>query len=165
MEYKEAREYCVMLLACRKAIDKAVEKFREAQTKKEVKMLKKLYTDFDPEGDKLTKISRQEIPFVEVRWGKANDKFTLERPEAWLRTFREALAIYKSSNGDIKYSWIAAHFSRSVTARTLATKHKVTRSTIYDEFKEFKNVLLCVAVQNGLLTIEKNQEQEDKQDV
>lgn len=156
MEYKEAKEYCIMLLHCRKAIDKAVEKYQDIQTRQQVKMLQKLYSDFDPEGDKLFKGSRAEIPIVDVRWGKPDDKFKLERPEAWLRSFREALSIYKSIHGSVKYSWLVNHYSKGISVKTMAQRYGVTRSSVYDEINEFKNILLIVVVQNGLLTIEKN---------
>lgn len=162
MEYREAKEYCVMLLYCRKAIDKAIEKFRKRTTQQEVKMLQKLYTDFDPEGDKMFKNSRQEVPWVDVRWGKRDDTFKLERPEAWLRSFREALGIYKSIHGAVKYSWLVNHYSKQQSVRTMAIRYGVTRSTVYDEINEFKNILLIVAVQNGLLTIEKNRALEEE---
>ena len=170
MEYIEAKEYCVMLLRCRKAIDKAVEKYRQQETRQQVKMLQKLYTDFDPTGDKIAKSSKQEIPIVKVRWGKSDDTFLLERPEVWLKAFREALTIYKSINGPYKYQWLVSHFSRQISIRSIACRHGITRTTIYEEIKEFKNILLIVVVQNGLLSIEKNKaldnEQEgDKQDV
>ena len=38
----------------------------------------------------------------------------------------------------------------------MAQRYGVTRSSVYDEINEFKNILLIVVVQNGLLTIERN---------
>ena len=75
MDYREAKEYCAMLMVCRKGIDKAIQKFRDKATRKKVKMLRELYADFDPESDKLFKDSQQEIPWVEVQWGTREDKF------------------------------------------------------------------------------------------
>ena len=68
MEYRKARDYCVMLLLCRKAIDKAIVKARNKTTRKQVKMLRELYTDFNPDEDSMFKASRQELPYVDVRW-------------------------------------------------------------------------------------------------
>ena len=159
MEYREAKEYCIMLLGCRKAIDKAIEKYDKLRASQSAKMVKSLFTEFDPSGDKTTKLIRQEIPFVIVRWGKREDTFKLERPEVWIKTFKESLLIYKSIKGIYKYQWLVSHHMRNVSAKAIAAKYKTTRATVYGEFDEFKNILLCVAIQNGLLTIEKNQAQ------
>ena len=163
MEYKKARDYCVMLLLCRKAIDKAIVKARNKTTRKQVKMLRELYTDFNPDEDSMFKASRQELPYVDVRWGMPNDTFRLERPEAWLQCFREALVIYKSIFGKKKYSMLAAHFTRNVDVQTLAVRHKITRSAIYQNFNTFKDILLVVAAQKGLLTIEPNKAQDEQE--
>lgn len=162
MEYKEAREYCTALLVCRKAIDKAIAKYRGQQDKQQIKMLKSLYADFDPEGDSIFKGSRMEVPFVKVQWGKRKDSFNLERPEAWLKSFREALAIYKSIAGKVKYNWIVAHFTKEQNITGIAARHLVTRSTVYNELDIFKSILLIVCVQNGLVHIEQNKKAEDE---
>ena len=156
MEYVEAKEYCAMLMVCRKGIDKAIQKYKDKATRKQVKMLRELYADFDPESDKLFKETQQEIPWVEVQWGTREDKFKLARPEAWINTFREALGIYKSMSGNVKYSWVVNHFSRGIEIKTMAARYGVTRTTIYKVIDEFNTVLLVVAVQNRLITIEKN---------
>ena len=156
MEYVEAKEYCAMLMVCRKGIDKAIQKYKDKATRKQVKMLRELYADFDPESDKLFKETQQEIPWVEVQWGTKEDKFKLARPEAWISTFRKALGIYKSMSGNVKYSWVVNHFSRGIEIKTMAARYGVTRTTIYKVIDEFNNVLLVVAVQNRLITIEKN---------
>ena len=130
-----------MLLLCRKAIDKAIVKARNKTTRKQVKMLRELYTDFNPDEDSMFKASRQELPYVEVRWGMPNESIV----------------------GKKKYSMIAAHFTRDVDVQTLAVRHKITRSAIYQDFKTFKDILLVVAAQKGLVTIEPNKAQDEQE--
>ena len=157
MQYAEARSYCHMLLLCRKGIQKSIDIFHKKQLKQQTEMLKKVYTTFDPEGDRLTKMDRMEIPFVKVRWGKQDDTFMLERPQAWIKTFVQALIIYKSIVGDVKYAWIIYLYSRGHDVGTVATHYNVTRTTIYKEIDRLKTILVLVAVQNRLITIVKNQ--------
>ena len=62
-----------------------------------------------------------------------------------------------------KYSMIAAHFTRNVDVQTLAVRHKITRSAIYQDFKTLKDILLVVAAQKGLVTIEPNKAQDEQE--
>lgn len=156
MEYKDARRYCVDLLVNRKNIQAAVDRYRKRQIKLRNEMLRKVYYDFDPKGDKLLRMTREEVPEVDVRWRNTQEIFKLERPESWLATFREALGLYKNEFGQMSYTYIVLHYAYGWPIERICRRYKMSRNNYYIIHRQFTFILLLIAVQNGLIIVEKS---------
>lgn len=156
LEYSEAARYCMDLLEMRKAIQAAIDKNRHKLMKNQIKTLRKVVPDFNPEGDEFTKAMHQELPSVIVQYGKMKDTFRLERPESWVQTFKQANSLYRSVYGHKALVMIALRYGHDWSVYDVCLRFSTTRETFYNMKHKYAQILLLMAVQNGLVTVINN---------
>ena len=99
---------------------------------------------------------REELPCVNVRYYKTSELFTLDRPESWIETFRQALGLYKNVYGQKSYTYIVLKYSYRWPVERICRRYQMSRNNFYITHRQFSYILLLIAVQNGLITVEKN---------
>ena len=156
LEYKDAARLCLDLFSMRKAIQAAIDKNRHKLLRRQVAMLKKAVPDFNPQGDEFAQSVHEELPAVEVRWGRSNDTFVLEHPESWMASFKEALGLFKNVYGQKVYTIMVLRYGHRWGIDTVCKRQGITRQAYYYYHKNLASMLLLIAVQNGLIRVEKN---------